>query len=202
MYEVPGHSFGLRSSVLNFNRYPEFVCHCGQRLFMSVVSHYFDDYLCVEPAYLHNTGHMVLEFIHQITGLPLAPKKHVAMAPHVIFLGVASDLSTLAHGFVTFGIKPGRAESVSASAQSILRRGSVSATQAASITGKLYFMLSTAFGCVGLAVLYSLRDGAQSAMPGSPAYYALRFAQVASGLLKARRYRQLPIQASAKGPRP
>ena len=44
MYEVPGHSFGLRSSVLNFNRYPEFICHCVQRLFMAVVSHYFDDY--------------------------------------------------------------------------------------------------------------------------------------------------------------
>ena len=39
------------------------------------------------------------------------------MAPHVIFLGVASDLSTLACGFVTFGIKPGRAESVCGSAQ-------------------------------------------------------------------------------------
>ena len=63
---------------------------------MAVVSHYFDDYLCVEPGYLHNTGHMVLELLHQITGLPLAPQKHVAMAPHVIFLGVASDLSTLA----------------------------------------------------------------------------------------------------------
>jgi hypothetical protein len=200
MYEVPGHSFGLRSSVLNFNRYPAFICHAVQRLFNAVICHYFDDYLCVEPAYLHNTGQLALEFLHQITGLPLAPKKHVPMAPYVIFLGVASDLSTLACGFVTFGIKPGRAESVSGSAQRILLRGTVSATQAASITGKLYFMLSTAFGCVGLAALYSLRDGAQTATPGSPAYYALRFAQVASGLLKARRYYASHRKASRRPP--
>ena len=88
----------------------------------------------------------------------------------------------------------------SASVQRILQRGLVSATQAASITGKLYFMLSTAFGCVGLAVLYVLRDGAQSAMPGSPAYYALRFAQVASGLLKARRYHASHIKARRRPP--
>ena len=47
-YETWGHAFGLRSSVVNFNRVPHLLCAAATRLFAAPVEHFFDDYLTVD----------------------------------------------------------------------------------------------------------------------------------------------------------
>ena len=186
MYEVPGQCMGLRAAVLNFNRLPAFSMHVCQRVFRVCADHYFDDVVCVEPAYLANSGQLCLEFVQNLIGLPFAPAKHAIMAPAVVFLGALTDLSTLVKGFVTMGIKPGRSESIAVLIHGILSAGGASGGLVDTLVGKLYFLLSTALGPTCLALLQVVRDAGDFS-PGSAAAAALSFLLIVTGLLPMRR---------------
>jgi hypothetical protein len=47
-FQVWGHSFGLVSAVLNFNRVPKIHVAFMRRFFASMMDHYVDDYIMVD----------------------------------------------------------------------------------------------------------------------------------------------------------
>ena len=197
LYNVPGQCFGLCSAVLNFNRFPEFSVHCCQRMASVCVEHFYDDFVTVEPVYMASSGQKFLHFFQDLIGFPLdLEEKYVKMAAQVVFVGVRSDFATLIDGFVTMGIKPGRAEKIAIVIASAFSRGSLSAGASSSLAGKLFFMQSTAFGRVGKALLQVVQLGG-SCLPGTSLYAALMFFLVALQLLPKQKVR---ARRSAKPP--
>ena len=187
LYNVPGQCFGLKSAVLNFNRFPEFSVHCCQRMASVCVEHFYDDFVTVEPFYMASSGQGFLHFFQNLIGFPLdLQNKYVEMAAQVIFVGVRSDFTTLAQGFVTMGVKPGRAEKIAIVIAAAFTRGTLSAGAASSLAGKLFFMQSTAFGRVGKALLQVVQLGG-NCLPGTALYAALMFFLVALPLLPKQR---------------
>ena len=66
LYNVPGQCFGLKSAVLNFNRFPEFSVHCCQRMVSVCVEHFYDDFVTVEPFYMASSGQGFLHFFQDL----------------------------------------------------------------------------------------------------------------------------------------
>ena len=78
------------------------------------------------------------------------------MATAFTFLGVLHDFATLPHAFTMVKVKPGREQKINLLVSRAITSGRLSSAEASTLMGKLYFMLSTAFGCVGVAVLYGV----------------------------------------------
>ena len=47
--DVPGHNFGLKSAVVNFNRFPELAAAAARRLLWCITERYYDDNDTCEP---------------------------------------------------------------------------------------------------------------------------------------------------------
>ena len=75
------------------------------------------------------------------------------MALTGVFLGVVSDLTRTAQGYVTLRIKPERADKLVTLMRSILKAGRLTSGAASTIRGKLQFAISTAWGKLGRAGL-------------------------------------------------
>ena len=54
--EVPGFNFGLKSAVINYNRFPELSIAAARRLLWVCTEHYFDDNDICEPSYARRSG--------------------------------------------------------------------------------------------------------------------------------------------------
>ena len=125
--EVPGSNFGLKSAVLNYNRFPELGVALARRLLWMCTEHYFDaNDICV-PTFARRSGQASFIALTDMLGFPCETAKHVAMRADNEFLGVLE----LAHKH-----------------QFALLKG-----PASSIFGKARFMLTPAYGAVGRACL-------------------------------------------------
>ena len=142
---LPGMNFGLASAVNQFNRLPELIVTFLRRRCGVVVTHYFDDYCVAEPRAAGLSGQHLLRLIHRLVGMPLAKAKSVPMSIEFNFLGVVTDFRAMAHtGRVHMRPKPGRAASVVATIAAVLAAGFISHAAAATLRGKLQFLLYTA----------------------------------------------------------
>ena len=54
--DVPGHNFGLKSAIVNFNRFPERAAVAARRLLWGVTEQYFDDNNTCEPTWAQCMG--------------------------------------------------------------------------------------------------------------------------------------------------
>jgi hypothetical protein len=68
-YEVYGHNFGLKSSVVNFNRAPHLVCSFCRRWFALPVDHYVDDFIVPDIAVVAEIGQACLKQVADRLGL-------------------------------------------------------------------------------------------------------------------------------------
>ena len=111
--EVFGHPFGLLASVVNFHRVPTLLCAVARRVLAVPVDHFFDDYICVEPASGRGSAQDALKAVHDIVRFGLAPKKRKASAQTNVELGVVCDMSRAASdGVVSFSPTESRVEGV------------------------------------------------------------------------------------------
>jgi len=154
-FTMPGHPFGLRSAVINFNRVERFLVEVQRIVFLVACGGYFDDEVICEPEFTGSTGQQIIWWLHQLVGFPFAEKKHEKMRFKNTFLGVVNDAAAVA-GCILIKIKEKRRAKMIRQLQDILSRGSLSAAEAASIRGKLTFISMWAFGAVGKAPLQAL----------------------------------------------
>ena len=153
--EVPGHNFGLSSAVLNFNRFPEFAVAIARRLLWIVVEHYVDDKDVTEPGWCRGTGLAALVdlFSEEFFGFPVAPDKHVEMAPENEYLGVESDLSQCDEGVLRMDVSRKRRLKLKEIVDRAMDDRSLKSGLAASLFGKARFMLSPVYGSMGKSCL-------------------------------------------------
>ena len=196
-YYVPGHNFGLASAVVNFNRFPELVCVAARALAAVPAEHYYDDFIIPDLSAGGRTGISVVEtlVLHLGRGSTRGPRDLVR-APEIdpgktqepdvtnIVLGVETDLSS-AHtrGEVRFRATAARIAAILEAFEEAFVRAHLSPHEASSLRGKLYFLLSAAYGAVGRAATLPLvqrqyRDTDHSFLAGSELHSSLVFFRV------------------------
>jgi hypothetical protein len=171
-FQIYGHNFGLKASVVNFNRWPALVVRALRTLFAVLLGSYYDDYSLTEPdwtvvgpglaplpkiyrpARARASGQAILWAFHAKLGVDLSVPKHINLAPTNPFLGIESDLSS-AHldGVVRLRVSECRRDRVCALIQRHTESGTLGRAEAASLRGKLLFSACPCFGKVGKAAL-------------------------------------------------
>ena len=163
-YWLPGHNFGLTSAVVNFNRYPEFVVVVLRASLAIPAEHYFDDLLGPDLAAGEDTARVsISETILALGGGKPRAKWEQIRSPEIdplktrvenernIVLGVVTDLSSVQSGVVQFYVDTDRIDSVLALFDVAERNNQLTPHTASRLRGKIFFLLSAAFGCVGRA---------------------------------------------------
>jgi hypothetical protein len=193
-YYIPGHPFGLTSAVVNFNRVPELVTIAARAMCLALLDHYFDDFIIVD---LEAGGRTALSCVESImldlgSGSPrvppqpirspeLDPSKTQETAHTNTVLGVLANLSAVASsGIVRFHPTPERIQTIIDAFEAALQRGKLTPHEASRLRGKLYFLLSAAYGAVGRAATLPLiqrqyRDDDYSFVVGSELHSAYLF---------------------------
>ena len=151
---IRGLPFGSAAAVLQFNRYSQFMAYFAAVYFGICCVSYYDDYDVAEPIYsVHNAQHCLWR-LHVLVGFALDKGKHVrAATTGNAFLGVITDFASFAAGRILLRISEARKLKILAMLSSILKEGSLTAAQASSLRGKLFFCMLTAFNKVGRAPL-------------------------------------------------
>ena len=153
--DVPGHNFGLKSAVVNFNRFPELAAVAARRLLWVVTEHYYDDNDTCEPGWAGDSGQLALIALCgcDFFGFPFDPDQHVPMHTSNEYLGVESRLHRMHEGVLEMDVSTKRREKLHELIEETQRSGELRSGLASSIFGKAGFMLSPCYGCVGRACL-------------------------------------------------
>ena len=165
-----GFVFGLKSSVTQFNRFPEVTVAAARHLGVPS-AHFFDDFQIIDVAAAGSSGQDVVFEIHRQVGDGIAagePRPFISapaielakrkpMAPNNVGLGVDVDLS-VAHteGTVTFRPTANRISNILSMWALAKQTNTMTAGTASSLRGKRAFLLECSQGRVGRASSLSL----------------------------------------------
>ena len=194
-YYLPGHPFGLASAVVNFNRFPELISVVLRLAAACPFDHFYDDFIGVDIGNGADSCERALSSVINAVGAggrrphapvqapELDPGKTQHTAPSNVVLGVHADLSYLTiDGTVRFRATPKRVKKILDTFGSAYARGRLTPSEAASLRGKLQFVLSTAYACLGRAATLPLltrqyRDVSHDFAAGSDLHHSLKFFQ-------------------------
>ena len=153
--DVPGHNFGLKSAVVNFNRFPELATVAARRLLWVVTEHYYDDNDTSEPGWARGSGQAMLVTLCSETffGFPFDPNKDEPMDEENEYLGVVSDLSGVPSGVLRMDVSQKRRRKLRDLIDEVRCARELRSGLASSIFGKAGFMLSPCYGSLGRACL-------------------------------------------------
>jgi hypothetical protein len=151
-YYVPGHNFGMISSVLNFNRFPKLMVAMARSLLALPVSQYFDDYFLMDLRSAGYSGQQGLQHLHNAVNRPLDQGKRQLMASRRIGLGVSIDLSLVrSEWHIVVSTKWHRSLTILTMLREARAHDHLPPGTASTIYGKLGFVLTAAYGRVGRA---------------------------------------------------
>ena len=166
---LPGHNFGLASAVVNFNRYSELVALTSRAFFAVAAEKFYDDFIVPDLTAGGRSARHTIEALVLAFGtgeqrpawknvnapeLDHAKTKDAALVNTV--LGIVTDLTDVPHGRVTFFPDEERVQSVLQMLREAHRRNRLTPHEASRIRGKLFFLLSAAYGNVGRAATLPL----------------------------------------------
>ena len=163
---LPGLNFGLQAAVLAFNRFPDLAVRLLRGMFAWTGSHYFDDFLTVEPKACAGSGQEVLREVMELLGLPVSPEKHVSAAPVFVFLGVQCSFLGLRSMEVSLGITAARASSLCEDIASIMDADTLGPGEASRLAGRLSFATTWVAGRMGRALMQPVYLRAASKLRG------------------------------------
>ena len=177
-FVIRGLCFGSAASVLQFNRYSQFMAFFSNAFFGTACASYYDDYDVAEPRFSALNSQNSLWQLHIAAGFLLDKGKHVRAAENNNpFLGVITDFTSFAQGKIYLRISASRKTKVTAMLSDVLTKGSLTAAQASSLRGKLYFCTLTAFNKVGRGMLnaFTARQYSKSTFLSSELRDAVNF---------------------------
>ena len=156
-YVCPSHTFGMVSSVPNFNRLPHLVCAVAMVFLAVLVDHYVDDYMNVDTAVAGQSAQVALQLAHEIMGFTLEARKRKPNAPTHVALGVQIELGKVhTDGTATARSTDKRIRSIRQSMAWAKEANCLSASQAGKMRGKLGWVLQPVFGRVARAAMQPL----------------------------------------------
>ena len=156
-FYIPGHTFGAKSAVLNFNRFPKIMVDMARLLFAVICDQYFDDYMILDILVGADSAQTALGLCHDLVGQSLEPKKSQPMATgnkglgNLIFMG-----NVHAEYAVWIMTTTDRREKVLAMLDAARCARHLTPADASTIRGKIGFLLTAAWGKVGRAATQPL----------------------------------------------
>ena len=160
-FAVKGHSFGLVSSVVNFNRLPHLLVEVAVRLFAVPCTHFVDDYCAVDLKIGRGSGQQALVSLHEEVGFDFEDSKRKFATDESddsnTFLGVITDTSKFKeHGEVSFRPTEKRKSGILRMLREAKKAAFLSGHSAQVILGKLDFCLQAAACKIGRAATQAL----------------------------------------------
>ena len=153
-FYLRGLPFGSAASVLQFNRYPQFISYLLNVFFGVCCTSYYDDYDVAEPVYSVHNAQFILRRLHELFGFALDKGKHVRAAIAAVpFLGLETDFTYISAGKIFLRVSEARVDKICAILRGALDSRSLSPGDASSLRGKLYFCMLAAFNKLGRAPL-------------------------------------------------
>jgi hypothetical protein len=175
-YWMPGHNFGLASSVLNFNAFPAVMVCMARSLLALPCGHYFDDYMLIDLLSAGGLGQACLATLHLLVGIDLEPTKSESMSPCNKALGVYVDVSRIHYTYKVFAFSsPERVQNILAMLRKARDADLLDPGTASMIRGKLGFVLTSSFSRVARAATQPLvqREWHDTDYSFSPALHAM-----------------------------
>ena len=151
-FVMVGHSFGLVSSVYNYNRRSAAITDILRRVFLVAAFNFYDDKYGFEPSTTIDSAFLCAQKVHWWLGAQFDNKK-LQLSSDPTILGVTYDLVGM-----RLLIKQKRKEEILDEINSIMCSGVLPPGQAGKLRGKLMFGASQLWGKVGRAFLRSLSE--------------------------------------------
>ena len=151
-FAMVGHSFGLVSSVYNYNRRSAAITDILRRVFLVAAFNFYDDKYGFEPRSTVESAFSCARQVHWWLGAQFDDKK-LQLSSDPTILGVTYDLAGM-----RLLIKQKRKEEILDEIDSIMSSGVLPPGQAGKLRGKLMFGASQLWGKVGRAFLRALSE--------------------------------------------
>ena len=154
---VPGHLFGLVSSVMNFNSVVEFTTFISTALMALVTRKYLDGVSICELADTAAFGQLRLRALHHKLGLPFSDEKHEEVDRLLKWLGAWTDLRrTASHGMMSIAADEARLRDCLLELTVAFADARLTPHQAESLVGKLSLLMLSQFDRLGRTALPAL----------------------------------------------
>ena len=214
-FYVHGFNFGLKSAVIGYYRWSEFLTRAAVRLGPVCCCHFFDDWCIAEPTFCGDEGQRFVLALARLLGVHLdavpflnrntgnqdvLPAKRQSPAYKRVFLGVETDFSRFATtGRVYVSIPKPKVDKIVAMIDEAIKSSELHATTARKLCGKLQFSLGWCVGRYGRAALQPLfrRAERRGVRIGLAIEMALNFFHNALASLHAR---EVCVSATGAGP--
>ena len=157
-FALRGFNFGLKSAPVHLATLMRPMIEFCRKIGLVACDQFYDDVVVVDPEFGKASAQETIDYIFRLVGFPFAPKKHERLRSQNSFLGVVSDFSTAAAGYVLLRVKEKRRRNLLAELKEIREKKKLSPGHAARIRGKLYFTTSSAFFGVGRPALQAFTE--------------------------------------------
>ena len=157
--EVFGLVYGMRSSVLHFNRFPVLNTAVARRVGAAMTGSYVDDFNTADLTVANGSAQSFNGQVLSLNGGALGPDKHKPTRTQQVVLGVHVRLERLLdEGMVEFEPRAGTVHKIQDMASLMLERGTCTPAEAAKLRGTAAWAAGNTFGRAGRLGLKSLKD--------------------------------------------
>ena len=156
--EVYGLVYGMKSSVLHFNRFPALCAATARRMGGAATGSYVDDFTTIDYAMAGGSGQAFANLVINTNGGALGPDKHKPSRPQQVMLGVNVRMDgILSEGTVLFEPREDTTHKVVEAAGAILLKQSCTPAEAAKLRGVASWAAGNTFGRIGRLGLRALK---------------------------------------------
>ena len=156
--EVFGLVYGMKSSVLHFNRFPALVAATARRAGGAATGTYFDDFTTVDFTMARGSGQKFTNVVLHQMGGELGPDKHKPTRPQQVMLGVNVRMDNIVKdGTILFEPREETVHKIAEMSKAILMKSSCTPAEAAKLRGVASWAAGNTFGRVGRLGLRALK---------------------------------------------
>ncbi len=157
--EVYGLVYGMKSSVLHFNRFPTLAAATARRLGAALTGPYVDDFTTVDLLTARGSGQEFTNVVINTMGGDLGPEKHKPTREQQVALGVNIRMDgVLRDGTVLFEPREETTHKIVEMASELLRKGTCTPAEAAKLRGVAGWAAGNTFGRAGRLGLRALKE--------------------------------------------
>ena len=157
--EVFGLVYGMKSSVLHFNRFPSLVAATARRTGGSATGSYVDDFTTVDFLMARGSGQRFTNTVLRSMGGDLGPDKHKPVRSQQVMLGVNVRLDTSTRdGTILFEPREETVHKIVEMSKALLMKSSCTPAEAAKLRGVASWAAGNTFGRVGRLGLRALKS--------------------------------------------
>ena len=156
---VHGLVYGMRSSVLHFNRFPTLAAAVARRMGAAATGLYVDDFATVDFLAAHGSGQEFTNVVIGPLGGELGLDKHKPVRPQQVRLGVNVRMDPiLKEGKILFEPRQETIHKIVEAPENILRKQTCTPAEAAKLRGVAGWAAGNTFGRVGRLGLRALKS--------------------------------------------